>query len=373
MTGQLRWQKNNVVTYSGADDAACSKSPIVYGDLVFADDDVYDKRTGELMWSFSGSDNYQFCKVHTFQGRTYWVARTYPYVLRELATGAQTDVEGGKRYSIAGGTSYYGEDKAWEGRTIRTVAPKSVSTATQVSGWKTAENYFQPIVVNDHGYYLTGGHCAGGTVNCVNLQDSRWVWGAGGAGTMIGVGDKVLCHGSGNVYVLQAGLDERVLAGASFRYDASVNNYTLPAYWNQHIYIIAGQGLTCLYVGLAAPVLTEIGDATWSPATASAEVKAELINTGGSAVNAYVSWGLTDGGSDPGDWEHTTAVGPCSVGGISGHAERIEQQQGLLVPVLGHERYGHGLVQTGRATGLDVCGVHRGRARREPGAALAAG
>ena len=49
-----------------------------------------------------------------------------------------------------------------------------------VDGYVSAENYIHPIVVGDYGYYKIGMHGAGGSVNAVDMNAAREVWGGVG-------------------------------------------------------------------------------------------------------------------------------------------------------------------------------------------------
>ena len=309
-----------------------------------------NKYTGEILWTDSSAVHWE---RYDWGGRTLMLHSSNGQLVDPLTGtdvvyfGPQTrNGEGWYRDRCVHGTNMlWTLDEVWE------VAGSKVNDL----GDPGTVYYTQPLTVGNYGWFVQGGHGKGGTLKCVDLNNGT-TWTVGGS-TQLAVRDRVLSAGGGRVYVSYATPSGPVVKLHVFDGSGAASLAEL-GYSSQRIYIQAGKGLTCLSVGALAPILEETGDVVWSPASASAEAKAELLNTGGSGVNAFVSWGLTDGGSDPGDWEHTTAVGPCSVGGISGHAERIEQQQGLLVPVLGHERYRHGLVQTGRATRFDVCRIH---------------
>ena len=266
VTGALKWKKLSVCHGADADGSGDTHSPMVYGDLLFASDGVFDKRSGDRLGDnygkLAGQAIFEICN---WQGRSYVATGHYGDSLCELATGAYTGIEGGESLSIASGSIFWG-DKVWKGSQIKTIAPYQESTVVTVDGYENTENYIHPIVIGDYGYYKKGQHGAGGSVNAVDMNAAREVWGGKAALTFIGVGDKLVCQGGGRAWIVQAGVPDYEVTHNAFTFDTSGNGYALPAYDNERLYLIAGQGLTCLYVGLAAPVLAGDG-ATWDPAT----------------------------------------------------------------------------------------------------------
>jgi len=317
LTGSNRWMVTVFENESGdLDGAGSTWSPAVHGDLLLCKNKALNKHTGAVVWTISTYYRWTLTRTHAWNGRSY-LATGYDRSLVDPITGTKklTNIMG--TYGAADGTVFYGPNKTWDVSCLKTLG----GGVEEIAGVVPAEAYQQPIVVGDYGYYIKGAHGAGGLIGGVDLaaRQQRWFaprrW-----GTFIAVADKLLAHDSGEVGILRTGTTNYVEHLPLFRFDpAGANNFTLPAYANQHIIINAAQGLTCLYTGFAAPVVNNGAGAYWNEAANSATLNGEIINTGSNNVPCPVTiyYGRADGGTNALAWEGNLPLGPRGAGNFS--------------------------------------------------------
>ena len=306
LSGARKWITGNIGSTQDADGSGVWISPMVFGDLVVWYRYGMNRHTGEVLWN-GRYDTYH--KPFDWEGRTVILSDKY---LCDPLTGAQLiyagpDVSAREGWYVP--TVTHGTNKVWSISGIYAIG----GTLEQSFGNLGATTYTQPFTIGDRGFFIDGGHCAGGPVYSVDLNSGQ-KWNAGGVGTAIAVGNQAVGHGYGTVRVMTPTASG--VTGKSWRYDVGSGGLTELAYADQRVYIMSSQGLTCLYFGLAPPVLAGNG-ATWDPKTATAEIKADLINTGGSTPEIYLCLGSSNGGSDPAQWEHCVPLGARTAGDIS--------------------------------------------------------
>ena len=312
LTGSNLWNTTVAVRAFNADGAGYSTAPRVYGDVLFLDTTALNKFTGAELWRRTGSSRAALAKHFTWNGRTHLLADGY---LVEWLTGKNVLPVGKSTAWWLHSTATYGPDKTWHVQGVKQLGTGTVLWSTNLNLRGNAEMYLQPVVVGDHGYFVRGGHGAGGPICAMDLKTGRELWRGPRWGTWIGVGDKLLAQGSGVLAVIRTGTTNYVEDAPAYRFSAAgANNYALPAYANQHIVVLAGNGLTGLTTAFARPELHNASGATWQPATRTAQLTGQLVNIGGKPAQVFVHWGPRDGGTDAGQWANLVAVGARTPG-----------------------------------------------------------
>jgi outer membrane protein assembly factor BamB len=311
-SGRNLWNTTVAVRAFNADGAGFSTSPVVYGDVLFLDTTALNKFTGAELWRRAGSNRAALAKHFTWGGRTHLM---YGGFLVDWLTGKSVLSVGKSTAWWLHSTATCGADKVWLVQSVRHLGTGATLWSTNLNLRGAAEMYLQPVVMGDHGYFVRGSHGAGGPICAMDLKTGRELWRGSRWGTWIGVGDQLLAHGSGSLAVIRTGTTNYVEEAPAYRFTAAgANGYTLPAYANQRVVVLAGDGLTCLTTALSRPSLHNGSGATWNPVSRAAQLTGRLVNHGGKPAQVFVHWGPRDGGTDPSQWAGVVAVGARAPG-----------------------------------------------------------
>jgi len=275
------------------------------GDVVFYGKHALNRYTGEILWSGYRTVHW---KPFDWDGHTR-ILNGGSGKLYDCTTGEEVLYAGPRVRNKEGWYSHtqtHGTDKIWTIDEVWQVGGSKISDFGDVG----AVTYTQPFTMGDDGWFVAGGHGCGGQVYHVNLNNGTRTAAGVGVGTMIAVRDKVIGQ-KGPIYLIEktaTGVNTR-----TFTFDSGGRGYAEPAYADQRIYYQAADGLTCLYVGLRAPVV-ENRSGLWNAATRQATMSGRLVNTGGAPASGLLYWGRTDGGTNAAAWDHCVDAGALSVG-----------------------------------------------------------
>jgi hypothetical protein len=322
-TGAEVWKTTVTVNAFDADGAGFSTSPMVYGDVLFLDGTALNKFSGAALWHRTPHSRATLAKYFTWNGRTYL-----------LDDGVLIDWTNGKDVKALGlstrwwlhSTTTYGNDKVWLVQSVKDIGTGATTWNTDLKLGGGAEMYVQPVVVGEHGYFVRGGHGAGGPLCALDMKTGKELWRGPRWCSWIAVGDKLLAHGGGQVAVIRTGTDKYEEEGAAYQFTSGGSSgYPLIAYSKKQFYVMARDGLTCLTTARAHPAIHNDNGAAWNPGPRTVRLNGYLENTGGKPTEVFIYWGNRDSGTDPAQWANCIKLGAKTPGLFSADTPALER------------------------------------------------
>jgi len=320
-TGSNIWYRATYPDGNTSEDCGRGSSPLVEGDIVLIGKTALNKHTGELLWKGSYSSPHAWARAFDWEGRRWFM---YMGRKTDTLTGTPSDSLG----SHAGRGSMcpvlYGDNKVFDVNGVREIG----QSADEWTSYDHKIMYALPTIWGDYAYIAnsTGYRAMNGQHKCIRLSDGEEMWsGVAGDklyGAMASEGKLIVSHSLRNqgngVSIMEADPTKKNLGGRGIlQIDGLlVGCYgTYPVLVDKALYInCRDEWLVKLDLGYSAPVVDNADGALWNARTGIATLKGTIANTGGFDPQAFIYWGKSDGGTDPGSWEHCESLGERGAG-----------------------------------------------------------